>query len=108
MESVALDPVVIRPNIGTRSIGGKLCLINQRRREWWLCGGMSLRIWQRLNRGLTTDQIADEFSQKYRVPSEKVKSDVARFLEQLWQRQIVDLPNRESVTDAERAAMVTE
>lgn len=108
MQNLTLDPVIIRPNIGTRSIGGKLCLINQRRREWWLCGGMSLRIWQRLSKGLTTDQIADEFSQKYRVPFEKVKTDIALFLEQLWQRQIVDLPNRESFTDADRAAMVTE
>jgi radical SAM protein with 4Fe4S-binding SPASM domain len=108
MTSTVLDPVMIRPNIGTRRIGDKLCLINQRRREWWLCGGMSLRIWQRLAKGLTTEDIANEFSEKFKVPVDKVRTDVSRFLEQLWQRQIVDLPNREGTTDAERAAMVTE
>lgn len=108
MTSVVLDPVVIRPNIGVRRIGDKLCLINQRRREWWLCAGMSLRIWQRLSKGKTTEDIAHEFSEKFRVPVEKVVGDIARFLEQLWQRQIVDLPNREQITDAQRAALVTE
>jgi radical SAM protein with 4Fe4S-binding SPASM domain len=108
MESINLDPVRIRPHVGVRSIGGKLCLINQKRREVWMCGGISPRIWERLRKGLSASEITDEFSAKYRVPTEKVGKDVGQFLEQLWQRQIVDLPGREHVSDAERAAMVTE
>jgi radical SAM protein with 4Fe4S-binding SPASM domain len=108
MENTVLDPVRIRPHIGSRSIGGKLCLINLKRREEWVCGGISLRIWDRLRQGLGTEQIVEQFSAKYGVPAERVRGDVGRFLEQLWQRQIVDLPGREGVSDEERAAMVGE
>lgn len=108
MENVVYDPVRIRPHIGSRSIGGKLCVINQKRKEEWVCGGISLRIWENLRKGLSTEEIVEQFSAKYRVPAERVRNDVGQFLEQLWQRQIVDLPGREGVSDAERAAMVKE
>lgn len=108
MESINFDPVRILPHVGVRLIGRKLCLINQKRREVWMCGGVSPRIWERLRKGLSTSDIIDEFCAKYHVPAEKIRIDVGQFLEQLWQRQIIDLPGREHISNAERAAMVTE
>jgi radical SAM protein with 4Fe4S-binding SPASM domain len=108
MSNTLLDPVTIKPHVGARSMGGKLCLINQKRREVWVCGGMSLRIWERLSQKQTIEQIAVAFSEKYQVAAEKVKNDVTNFLEQLWQRQIVDLTGRDDVLDEDRAAMVKE
>lgn len=103
-----ITSVQLRPHVGTRTIGKKLCLVNQKTREVWLCGGISPRIWERLQKGLRVPQIAEELGSKYRVPIEKVASDVNIFLEQLWQRQIVDLPYMEHISDDERASMLTE
>lgn len=33
MQNIAFDPVRIRPHVGTRLIGKKLCLVNQKRKE---------------------------------------------------------------------------
>src|ERR1044071_9482706 len=106
MESLA--SVQLRPHVGTRIIGKKLCLVNQKTREIWLCGGISPRIWERLQKGHSIPQINEELSAKYRVPVERVAGDVKAFLEQLWQRRIVDLQDREHITDEQRAAMLTE
>lgn len=108
MHNIAFGPVRIRAHVGTRLIGKKLCLVNQKRREEWICGGISPRIWDRLRRGLSTEQIVGEFSAKYAVPVEKIRNDVGLFLEQLWRRQLIDLPGREYVSDAERTALVDE
>ncbi|MBL8149382.1 MAG: PqqD family peptide modification chaperone [Blastocatellia bacterium] len=103
-----LDPVYIHPYIGSRAMGGKLCLINQKLREVWVCSGMSLRIWDKLRSGMTTSQIAQEFSDKYKVSFEKVQKDIAQFLQQLWEREIVELPDKGAISKAERAALVKE
>ena len=106
MES--LTSAQLRPHVGTRTIGKKLCLINQQSREIWLCGGISTRIWERLRRGQSVTQISAELSQQYHQPIERVRGDISTFLEQLWQRSIIDLPGREHITDEQRAAMLTE
>src|SRR6185503_15383117 len=103
-----ITSVQLRPHVGTRLMGKKLCLINQKTREIWLCGGISPRIWARLQKGQSVSQITEELSAKYRVPVERVGDDVDTFLEQLWQRRIVDLPHRDHITDEQRAAMLTE
>ena len=103
-----ITSVQLRPHVGTRLMGKKLCLINQKTREIWLCGGISPRIWERLQKGQSVSQINEELSAKYRVPVERVGDDVNTFLEQLWQRRIVDLPHRDHISDEERAAMLTE
>lgn len=103
-----LTSVQLRPHVGTRLMGKKLCLINQKTREIWLCGGISPRIWERLQKGQSVSQITEELSAKYRVPVERVGDDVNTFLEQLWQRRFVDLAGREHITDEERASLVTE
>jgi len=106
-ETSALQ-VELRPHIGTRIMGDSLCLINQKLSEVWLFQGVSKKIWARLKEGATPGQITDELHAKFGVPREKISHDVARFLEDLWQRRIVDLAGRENVSDRERAAMVTE
>lgn len=103
-----LTSVQLRPHVGTRTIGKKLCLVNQKSREIWLCGGISPRIWERLQRGQSIPQINQELSAKYRVPVERVAGDVNTFLEQLWERRIVDLPGREHITDEQRTEALTE
>ncbi len=100
--------VTIRPHIGTRLIGASLCLINQKVSEAWLFQGVSKKIWQRLKEEAAPDQITDELHAKFGVAREKIGQDVGRFLEELWQRRIIDLSGRENVPDAERAAMVSE
>src|SRR5688500_632463 len=74
MES--LTSVQLRPHVGTRTIGKKLGLINQKSREIWLCGGISPRIWERLQQGQSIPRINEELSAKYRVPVERVAGDV--------------------------------
>src|SRR6476620_6134790 len=101
MES--LTSVQLRPHVGTRTIGKKLCLVNQKSREIWLCGGISSRIWERLQEGQSIPRINEELSVKYRVPVERVAGDVDTFLEPLWQRRSVALPGREHITDEQRA-----
>jgi radical SAM protein with 4Fe4S-binding SPASM domain len=98
----------IRPHIGTRVIDGKLCLLNQRRAEAWLCAGASRRIWQGLQGGQPLPQIAAGLAARYGIGQEVALRDTAGFVEELWKRQIVDLPDRAEVTDAARAALVTE
>jgi MoaA/NifB/PqqE/SkfB family radical SAM enzyme len=98
----------IRPHIGTRLIGDSLCLINQKVSEIWLFQGISKLIWNRLNGGETPSQITDELHSRFGVAREKITHDVSRFLEELWQRRIIDLSGRESVSDTERGAMVSE
>lgn len=100
--------VAIRPHIGERNIGGKLCLINQARHEAWLCGGVSNQVWKRLAAGRPLPAIVEELSSKYNIAPGTVSGHVQAFVDQLWHRQIVDIDNRRQVTDAERAAMVTE
>jgi len=97
-----------RPLIGTRRIGSNLCLIQQQRSEAWLFGGISHRIWDQLCQGAGVDRIIDDIQADVKMPREKVYASVANFLEQLWQRQIVDIAGREHITGAERAALVTE
>lgn len=106
-ENMTLN-ATIRPHVGTRLIGDSLCLINQKLSEVWLFQGVSKNIWQRLREGAQTDQITDELHVKFGVPREKISRDVSGFLEELWQRRLIDLGGREHVPDGERAAMVRE
>src|SRR5437660_1665679 len=99
---------VIRPHIAARVIGGKFCLLNQNRGEAWICRGSSRQIWERLQQGRAVPEVAQELATRYRIPVEKTLNDIGRFVDDLWQRQIVDVPGREHVSDAARAAMVTE
>jgi radical SAM protein with 4Fe4S-binding SPASM domain len=108
MENIALMPVTVRPKIGVRRIGKKLSLSNLDRRESWVCTGSSPMIWEKLQAGLTPDEIAAVVSQKYGVPGNKVRADVLAFVEHLWQRQIVDVPAWSHVSNEERARLVTE
>jgi radical SAM protein with 4Fe4S-binding SPASM domain len=107
IENIAQPPVV-RPKIGKRTIGGKLCLLNQKRGEGWICGGNSGQVWQRLCEGVAVRDIALEIAAQYGIPLEKALGDVSAFVEQLWERQIVDIPGREDITDTQRAAFVRE
>src|SRR5262249_31084615 len=103
-----LAPVQIRPKIGARRIGKKLCLSNLQRGESWMCSGSSPIIWQKLQSGAVPSQIADEVSQKYGVRRDKVLADVLQFVEHLWERQILDIPERQDISDAHRAKLVKE
>lgn len=108
MENIASVPVVLRPKIGSRRIGKKLCVTNLERRESWMCGGSSPMIWEKLQAGLTPGEIAAIVSQKYGVAADKVRADVVHFVEHLWQRQIVDVPCWSGIGNEDRARMVTE
>jgi radical SAM protein with 4Fe4S-binding SPASM domain len=99
---------VIRPRTATRVVDGKLCLINQTRGEAWICRGISRQVWDQLEQRRTIPDIARALAWRYDMPAEKTLADVSAFVESLWRRQIVDVPGREHVSDAERAAMVTE
>lgn len=98
----------IRRNIGTRIIDGKLCLLNQRRAEAWLCAGASRLIWRDLQAGHTVPQIGAMLAARYGIPHEQAVRDTSAFVDDLWARQIVDLPGREDVSDAARQALVRE
>lgn len=106
----AIDPIdaTVRPFIGTRVIGNNLCLIQQQRGEAWLFGGISHKIWRRLNEGAGVDRIINEIQTETQSPREKVQASVSGLLERLWQRQIVELHGREHAGAAERAAMLKE
>jgi radical SAM protein with 4Fe4S-binding SPASM domain len=109
MDAIAeVSTFTIRPNIGTRTIGGKLILVNQKRAEAWICEGSSRQIWERLREGRPLVEIAGYFQLKYKISREKALRDIQLFVDQLWERQIVDIADREHITDAQRAAMVRE
>jgi radical SAM protein with 4Fe4S-binding SPASM domain len=108
MSQVTATSIVIRPHIATRVIGGKFCLLNQNRGEAWICQGVSRQIWEKLQQKRSVPEIAQELAARYGITAEKALSDAGRFVEELWRRQIVDIPGREHVTAAERQTMVTE
>jgi radical SAM protein with 4Fe4S-binding SPASM domain len=85
-----------------------LCLLNQECGEGWICAGSSKQVWEGLGKGRSVMEIASEFQARYHISQEKALADIDRFVEELWQRQIVDLPGREEVTSEQRAAMVKE
>jgi radical SAM protein with 4Fe4S-binding SPASM domain len=101
-------PVSIRPNIGVRRFGKNLCLINQRASETWVCSGSSMALWERLSRGWTPQDISDGLTARANIAPEIARRDVMGFVEQLWQRRIIDVAGMEHVTDVERAGMVKE
>ena len=103
-----LAPVSVRPYVGVRRFAKHLCLYNLKRREAWLSTGTSVPIWERLSNGWPAQRIADLFSAKFGIPAETALNDVMKFVEQLWQRQIIDVPGGEDVSDAARRALVTE
>jgi radical SAM protein with 4Fe4S-binding SPASM domain len=105
-DNFAIPTPVIRSKIGTRVIGGKLCLLNQNRAEGWICAGSSRRVWEKLQKNATIPEIAADFQAKYGISNEKATADIVRFVEHLWQRQIVDIPGREHITAEQRSAMV--
>jgi radical SAM protein with 4Fe4S-binding SPASM domain len=104
----ACSSVHIPPSTGTRRMGASLCLTNLRRRESWIFGGTSLAIWKALQAGRVPGEIATFLAAHYHVDLAKVALDVSSFLEALWQRQLVDIPERRDVSDEERAALVHE
>lgn len=108
MALVASAPVSIRSNIGVRRFGKNICLINQRAGETWVCSGGSMAIWDRLSRGLTPQDISELLMSRAGLSPEAARRDVMGFVEQLWQRRIIDVVGLESVSDADRAALVTE
>lgn len=108
MQSIENVPVIVRPKIGTRRIGKKFCVTNLERRQAWVCGGSSAMIWNKLQSGLTPNEIAAVVNQRYGISADKVRADVIQFVEHLWQRQIVDVPFRGHISDQDRALMVTE
>jgi radical SAM protein with 4Fe4S-binding SPASM domain len=108
MHDLGVKPVEIRPKIGVRRIGKKLCLSNLDRGESWMCSGSSPMIWQKLQQGAPPEQIAAEISQKYGISREKVLTDVLQFVEHLWERQVLDLPERKDISNEQRAQLVKE
>ncbi|HST21474.1 MAG TPA: PqqD family peptide modification chaperone [Blastocatellia bacterium] len=108
MENIASVPVSIRPYIGVRHLGKSLCLYNLKRRESWVFQGSSSSVWQKLSEGQTAEDIGKSLGSRYNIPPEKIQNDVLKFVENLWQRQIVDIPGREDISDEERASLVTE
>jgi MoaA/NifB/PqqE/SkfB family radical SAM enzyme len=108
MEIIATAPCTIQPHIGIRKIGNAFCLIQQKRKEAWLCEGISPLVWAKLSEGLTPDEIVSCVTERYSVSRARVQRDVFNFLENLWQRQIIDLPGREEISEEQRAALVTD
>jgi radical SAM protein with 4Fe4S-binding SPASM domain len=108
MEIATTRRCTIRPHIGVRRIGDALCLIHQKRKEAWICEGISPVIWAKLMQGLTPDEIISYVTERYRVPLSIVQRDVLNFLEHLWRRQIIDLAGYEEITNEERALLVTD
>jgi radical SAM protein with 4Fe4S-binding SPASM domain len=106
-EHATLSPV-IRPHIGTRLIGGKLCLINQRLGQAWVCGGSSPRVWEGLQQGRPVPEVAQRLATRFGIPFDQALAGTTSFVEDLWRRQIVDLEGREHVSNADRAASVPE
>jgi radical SAM protein with 4Fe4S-binding SPASM domain len=100
MQDFVPQSVTVRPFIGTRKIGGKLCLINQGEREVWVCGGSSAKIWEQLSQGKAIHDIAFELASAYRVPFEKIEKDVSRFAVQLAERGLVDVIDINAVRTA--------
>ncbi|MBV9761936.1 MAG: PqqD family peptide modification chaperone [Acidobacteriaceae bacterium] len=90
-QSVSSLSVTIAPHIGVRTIGSKLCLINQRRREIWLCAGISGRIWNSLSAGEAVPAIVESIANRFRVPADKVSRDTLQFVQQLWQRELIEV-----------------
>jgi MoaA/NifB/PqqE/SkfB family radical SAM enzyme len=107
MQIEVTERCTVRPHIGVRRIGNALCLVNQKRAEVWVSEGISPVLWEKIVQGITPDEIISSVTERYRVPRPTVERDVLNFLEQLWQRQIIELTGREEITEAARAAMVT-
>lgn len=108
MNFLTSSPITIRPKIGIRRFGKSLGLINQNARESWVWSGSSAGIWGKLAQGMSPQETAGLISGKFSVPLESAHQDVAGFVEQLWERRIIDVPGMEGVSDKERAAMVKE
>jgi radical SAM protein with 4Fe4S-binding SPASM domain len=84
----------IPTHIGVRHFGKKLCLINQGRREAWICSGNSMWIWHQIAKGQSVEAIEAKLMAAFSVPLNKVQTDVRRFLDQLWQRELLDFACR--------------
>src|SRR5438093_249053 len=108
MSPISLDRVHLRKSTGSRIMGSKLCLINLARREAWICGGISAATWAALKAGKTAQEIAELIAARYCLPVQKVLADTVAFVEHVWQRQLIDIPSRADITDADRAAAVSE
>jgi radical SAM protein with 4Fe4S-binding SPASM domain len=108
MTDIATSTPLVHSKVGTRFIGGKLCLLNQKRGEVWICAGSSHAVWEGLRQGLSVPEIAARFQARYDLPPQKALADVVRFVEQMWQREILDVPGRDPITDTERAKLVRE
>lgn len=103
----AIVPLV-RSNIGSRVVGGKLCLLNQKRAEGWICGGSSVPVWQGLCGRHTIASIASELQLRYGISQQKALHDVDQFVQQLCQRQIVDIPESRQIHGHEQNAVIAE
>src|SRR5579864_4528293 len=108
MEFIASAPVTVRSYIGVRRIGKTLCLLNQKRRDAWICSGSSLALWGKLSQGMSPQDVAGLLTSRMGVPAETARADVNNFVEQLWQRQIIDVAGLEHFSNDQRAAMLTE
>jgi MoaA/NifB/PqqE/SkfB family radical SAM enzyme len=57
---------------------------------------------------MSPQEISDLLVASAGISPEVARADVMGFVEQLWQRRIIDVVGREHVSDVERAALVTE
>ena len=77
------------PHIKWQVIEGKVVLVDSLEGELLHLNELGTRIWQKLSGASSLKEILDELSQELDVPFKKLQKDVAKFIHELCQMELV-------------------